>query len=277
MYQDGLLSSKSILVTGGGSGLGLSMAAKFASLGATVHICGRNLEKLHHAKLEINQKLEDAKVEIHQCDVQERGYVEKMMETIWSNSPLDTLVNCAAANFIARTETMSSRAVNAIIHPTLYGPLNCTLEAGKRWIDARKQGCVLSILSTSAFTGRAYTVPSAMAKAAVLAMTRSLAVEWGSKNIRMVAIAPGPIPTEAASARLRPNKGLQSLEDKIPVGRVGLPEELADLATFLISDQAAFVNGECVALDGGMHLRSSGAEDLLAWSETDWQAIHPKK
>lgn len=277
MYQDGLLSSKSILVTGGGSGLGLSMAAKFASLGATVHICGRSLEKLHHAKIEISQKLGDAKVEIHQCDVQERGHVEKMMESIWANSPLDTLVNCAAANFIARTETMSSRAVNAIIQPTLYGPLNCTLEAGKRWIEGRKPGCVLSILSTSAFTGRAFTVPSAMAKAAVLAMTKSLAVEWGSKNIRMVAIAPGPIPTEGASARLRPNSGLQSLEDQIPVGRVGRPEELADLATFLISDQAAFVNGECVALDGGMHLRSSGAEDLLAWSEADWQAIRPKK
>lgn len=277
MYQNELLSSKSILVTGGGSGLGLAMAAKFASLGATVHICGRNLDKLNQANREICQELGEAKVQIHQCDVQERGQVEKMMEAIWATSPIDTLVNCAAANFIARTETMSSRAVNAIIQPTLYGPLNCTLEAGKRWILEGKLGCVLSILSTSAFTGRAFTVPSAMAKAAVLAMTKSLAVEWGSKGIRMVAIAPGPIPTEGATTRLRPNTGLHSLEDQIPSGRVGHPDELANLATFLISDQAAFVNGECVALDGGMHLRSSGAEDLLAWTASDWEAIRPQK
>ena len=194
-----------------------------------------------------------------------------MLDAIWRDAPLDILVNNAAATFIAQTEHLSFRAADAILAPTLHGTMYCTLSAGKRWIEGQHKGVVLSILSTSTITGRAFTVPSAMAKSAVLAMTKSLAVEWGPKGIRTVAIAPGPFPTAGASGQLRPEGRDESPAAKNPLGRVGEHSELANLASFLISDQAGYINGEMVVQDGGSHLRGSGAEDLLQWTDAQWE------
>ncbi len=195
-----------------------------------------------------------------------------MMEAVWREAPLDVLVNNAAATFIAQTEHLSFRAADAVLAPTLHGTMYCTLAAGKRWIDAKHSGVVLSILSTSTITGRAFTVPSAMAKSGILAMTRSLAVEWGAKGIRTVAIAPGAFPTPGASGQLRLEGRDEGWAQRNPLGRPGEHRELADLASFLISDGAAYINGEMVVVDGGSHLRGSGAEDLLQWTEAQWQA-----
>ena len=190
---------------------------------------------------------------------------------IWREAPIDVLVNNAAATFIAQTEHLSFRAADAILAPTLHGTMYCTLAAGKRWIEGKHKGVVLSILSTSTITGRAFTVPSAMAKSAVLAMTKSLAVEWGPKGIRTVAIAPGAFPTPGASGQLRPEGRDESWAHRNPLGRAGEHGELANLASFLISDQAGYINGEMVVQDGGSHLRSSGAEDLLQWTDAQWE------
>jgi NAD(P)-dependent dehydrogenase (short-subunit alcohol dehydrogenase family) len=271
MFETGLLAGKRILVTGGGSGLGAAMTRRFVELGADLVICGRRLEVLQATAAGIQSDF-GGKVEAIRCDLREGNDVEAMMEAIWRRSPLDVLVNNAAATFIAETERLSFRAADAILAPTLHGAMYCTLAAGKRWIEAGRTGVVLSILSTSTITGRAFTVPSAMAKAALLAMTKSLAVEWGPKSIRTVAIAPGAFPTEGATGQLRPEGRDQNWASRNPLGRVGEHKELADLASFLISDGGAYINGEMVVQDGGAHLRSSGAEDLLAWSEARWQA-----
>jgi NAD(P)-dependent dehydrogenase (short-subunit alcohol dehydrogenase family) len=206
------------------------------------------------------------------CDIRDGAAVEAMMDAVWREAPIDVLVNNAAATFIAQTEHLSFRAADAILAPTLHGAMYCTLAAGKRWIDAKHKGVVLSILSTSTITGRAFTVPSAMAKSAILAMTKSLAVEWGPKGIRTVAIAPGAFPTAGASHQLRPEGRDEGGAQRNPLGRTGEHRELADLASFLISDGGAYINGEMVVVDGGSHLRSSGAEDLLQWTEAQWQA-----
>ncbi len=271
MFETGLLAGKRILVTGGGSGLGAAMTRRFVELGADLVICGRRLEVLQATAAGIKSDL-GGKVETIRCDLREGDDVEAMMDAIWRQSPLDILVNNAAATFIAETERLSFRAADAVLAPTLHNAMYCTLAAGKRWIEAGRSGVVLSILSTSTITGRAFTVPSAMAKAALLAMTKSLAVEWGPKGIRTVAIAPGAFPTKGAAGQLRPEGRDQNWALRNPLGRVGKPEELADLASFLVSDGAAYINGEMVVQDGGAHLRSSGAEDLLAWTEAQWQA-----
>jgi NAD(P)-dependent dehydrogenase (short-subunit alcohol dehydrogenase family) len=271
MFERDLLAGKRILVTGGGSGLGAAMARRFVELGADLVICGRRLEVLQATAAGIRLQ-NGGNVEAIRCDLREGDDVEAMMDAIWRQSPLDILVNNAAASFIAETERLSFRAADAILGPTLHGAMYCTLATGKRWIEAGLSGVVLSILSTSTITGRAFTVPSAMAKAALLAMTKSLAVEWGPKGIRTVAIAPGAFPTEGASTQLRPEGRDQNWTSRNPLGRVGEHKELADLASFLISDGGAYINGEMVVQDGGAHLRSSGAEDLLAWTEAQWQA-----
>ena len=211
------------------------------------------------------------KVSVVRCDIRDGAAVDAMMDAVWREAPLDVLVNNAAATFIAQTEHLSFRAADAILAPTLHGAMYCTLAAGKRWIEGAHKGVVLSILSTSTITGRAFTVPSAMAKSAILAMTKSLAVEWGPKGIRTVAIAPGAFPTPGASGQLRPEGRDDGWSSKNPLGRVGEHGELADLASFLISDRAGYINGEMVVQDGGSHLRSSGAEDLLQWTDAQWE------
>ena len=270
MFEKGLLAKKRILVTGGGSGLGAAMGRRFVELGAELIICGRRLELLEAAAARMRDDF-GGKVSVVRCDIRDGAAVDAMMDAVWREAPLDVLVNNAAATFIAQTEQLSFRAADAILAPTLHGAMYCTLAAGKRWIDGAHNGVVLSILSTSTITGRAFTVPSAMAKSAILAMTRSLAVEWGPKGIRTVAIAPGAFPTPGASGQLRPEGRDDDWSSKNPLGRVGEHGELADLASFLISERAGYINGEMVVQDGGSHLRSSGAEDLLQWTDAQWQ------
>ena len=270
MFEKGLLAGKRILVTGGGSGLGAAMGRRFVELGAELIICGRRLELLEATAAQLRDD-PGGKVSAIQCDIRDGSSVEAMMDTIWRAAPLDVLVNNAAATFIAQTERLSFRAADAVLAPTLHGAMYCTLGAGKRWIEGGHKGVVLSILSTSTITGRAFTVPSAMAKSAILAMTKSLAVEWGPKGIRTVAIAPGPFPTPGASGQLHPEGRDEGPASRNPLGRVGEHGELADLASFLISDRAGYINGEMVVQDGGAHLRSSGAEDLLHWSDAQWE------
>ncbi len=293
MFEKDLLAGKRILVTGGGSGLGAAMGRRFLELGAELLICGRRLDVLD-AAADAMRRACGGKVTTFRCDIRDGAAVDAMMDTIWRDAPLHVLVNNAAATFIAQTEQLSFRAADAILAPTLHGAMYCTLAAGRRWIEAQENGkrendkgensenkndkhndkrkaVVLSILSTSTITGRAFTVPSAMAKSAVLAMTRSLAVEWGPKGIRTVAIAPGAFPTAGATGQLRPEGREQGWASRNPLGRAGEHHELANLASFLISDSAGYINGEMVVQDGGAHLRSSGAEDLLHWTEEQWE------
>jgi NAD(P)-dependent dehydrogenase (short-subunit alcohol dehydrogenase family) len=269
MFEKSLLKDKRILVTGGGSGLGAAMGRRFLELGAELIICGRRQELLEPIAAEM--RATGGKAHAIACDIRDGAGVVAMMDEIWREAPLDVLVNNAAATFVAQTEQLSFRAADAILAPTLHGAMYCTMAAGKRWIDGKHNGVVLSILSTSTITGRAFTVPSAMAKSALLAMTRSLAVEWGQKGIRTVAIAPGSFPTPGASHQLRPEGRDSGWAARNPLGRVGEHRELADLASFLISDGAGYINGEMVVQDGGAHLRSSGAEDLLHWTDAQWE------
>jgi NAD(P)-dependent dehydrogenase (short-subunit alcohol dehydrogenase family) len=271
MFEKGLLAGKRILITGGGSGLGAAMGRRFVELGADLTICGRRLELLEATAEQLRREF-GGKVAAVRCDIRDGAQVEAMVDAIWREAPIDVLVNNAAATFIAQTEHLSFRAADAILAPTLHGPMYCTLAVGRRWIEARHKAVVLSILSTSTITGRAFTVPSAMAKSAILAMTKSLAVEWGPKGIRTVAIAPGAFPTAGAAGQLRPEGRDQGWASRNPLGRTGEHRELADLASFLISDGAGYINGEMVVQDGGAHLRSSGAEDLLQWTEAQWES-----
>ena len=279
MFRTDLLARKRILITGGGTGLGAVMAERFAGLGASLVLCGRRLEVLEATAARL-RTLGAADIELHRCDIREADAVEQMLDRIWQRGPLDVLVNNAAATFIAQTEQLSARAVDAELATTLHGAVYCTLGAGKRWIAAAHPGVVLSILSTSVRTGRAFTVPSAMAKSGLQAMTRSLAVEWGPHAIRLVAIAPGSFPTPGASQQLMPAQRADAAASpaaRVPLGRVGAPAELANLAVFLVADEAGYISGETVAIDGAAHLRSSGAEDLLAWSPADWSAHRAKR
>jgi NAD(P)-dependent dehydrogenase (short-subunit alcohol dehydrogenase family) len=275
MFEKGLLAGKRILVTGGGSGLGAAMGRRFLELGADLVICGRRRELLEQTAAVFRDD-PGGKVSTFVCDIRDPAAVDAMMDAIWHDRAIDVLVNNAAATFVAQTEHLSPRAADAILAPTLHGTLYCTLAAGKRWIEDHHRGVVLSILSTSTVTGRAFTVPSAMAKSAVLAMTKSLAVEWGPKGVRTVAIAPGPFPTAGATGQLRP-EGRDDGAKRNPLGRVGDHVELANLASFLISDQGGYINGEMVVQDGGAHLRSSGAEDLLQWTDAQWEKLRASR
>ena len=270
MFEKSLLVGKRILVTGGGSGLGAAMARRFLELGAELTICGRRLDLLETTAQAMRGD-PGGSITAVRCDIRDGAAVESMMDAIWREAPLDVLVNNAAATFIAQTEHLSFRAADAILAATLHGTMYCTLAAGQRWIAGGHRGVVLSILSTSTITGRAFTVPSAMAKSGVLAMTKSLAVEWGPRGVRTVAIAPGAFPTPGASGQLRPEGRDEGWASRNPLGRTGEHRELVDLASFLISDAAGYINGEMVVQDGGAHLRGSGAEDLLQWTDAQWE------
>ncbi len=279
MFRTDLLKSKRILITGGGTGLGKGMAQRFLELGATVHICGRREEVLEQTAAELSQKTQ-GKIHAIPCDVRSLEAVEAMIDTIWSEAPLDILVNNAAGNFIARTEELSPGAWNSVIGIVLMGTLNCTMACGRRWLAAKHPGTVLSISATYAPVGSAYVVPSAVSKAGVEALTRSLAVEWGNRGVRMNAIAPGPIPTQGAFSRLMPRPELETLAlDRNPQHRFGTVAELANLAAFLVSDGSAYINGEVIRMDGGEFLQGAGEFSTLgrALTEEDWQAIKPQK
>lgn len=271
MYQKPMLKEDSlkdmvIVVTGGGSGLGKAMTTYFLELGAKVVITSRNIEKLEQAKQELEAKT-GGNVLAVQCDVRNYNEVENVLEqTLKTFGKVDGLLNNAAGNFISPTERLSANAFDTIIDIVLKGSKNCTLAFGKHWIDTNQEkATVLNIVTTYAWTGSAYVVPSATAKAGVLAMTRSLAVEWAKYGIRTNAIAPGPFPTKGAWDRLLPGdlKDKFDMKKKVPVGRVGVHQELANLAAYLISDFSAYVNGEVITIDGGEWLKGAGEFNML--------------
>jgi NAD(P)-dependent dehydrogenase (short-subunit alcohol dehydrogenase family) len=279
VFQKNLLAGKKILVTGGATGLGKSMGKRFLELGASLCICGRREDVLAEAADEL-RKATGGTVKTFSCDVRDNQRVEAMIESFWQDGPLDGLVNNAAGNFICRTEDLSIGAFEAVIGIVLMGTIHVTMACGKRWLKEGHRANVLNITTTYAESGSGYVVPSAVAKAGVLNMTRSLAVEWGKRGIRFNAIAPGPIPTEGAFSRLMPVKSLEELAKKRnPLGRFGTHEELADLAAFLVSDQSGYINGHQVVMDGGEWLKGasefSHLGDLL--TEEQWQMIKPKK
>ncbi len=278
MFQANLLKDERVLITGGGTGLGKSMGRRMLELGAELVICGRREAVLEETAAEFDEDF-PGRTAWHACDIRDAGAIEAMLDAVWAKGALDTLINNAAGNFLARTETLSPRALDAVLAIVLHGSAYMTLACGKRWIAAGRAATVLSIVATYAWSGSAYVVPSAMAKAGVLAMTRSLAVEWGPKGIRLNAIAPGPFPTEGAWDRLVPNKALEAAWlGRIPLGRVGEHRELADLAVYLISDGAGYINGEVVTIDGGEWLKGAGQFSLMeALSDEEWAAMRGRK
>jgi NAD(P)-dependent dehydrogenase (short-subunit alcohol dehydrogenase family) len=277
MFQPDLLKAKRILITGGGTGLGYAMGLRALELGAELVICGRREQVLADAAAKLAAET-GGKIETLGCDLRDAAAVEGMLDAIWADGPLDALVNNAAGNFIARSEELSPRAIDAVLGIVLHGSAYCTTGCGRRWLSAGRRGTVLSIVTTYAWTGSAYVVPSAMAKAGVLAMTRSLAVEWGPRGIRLNAIAPGPFPTPGAWERLVPRPELaRAFETKNPLRRVGEHGELANLAAFLLSDFSGYINGEVVTIDGGEWLQGAGQFNFLdRLSDADWQALKPK-
>jgi NAD(P)-dependent dehydrogenase (short-subunit alcohol dehydrogenase family) len=279
MFTKDLLQGKRILITGGGTGIGRAMAERFLQLGAIVFICGRRAEVVQQTAQELSASTGGA-IEGFSCDVRYPEDVEKLIEQLWVKGPLDILVNNAAGNFLARTEELSPHAFDAVIGIVLKGTLNMTLACGRRWLAAQHKGVVLNITTTYADTGSAYVVPSAVAKAGVAALTRSLAVEWGGRGIRFAAIAPGAIRTEGAFSRLLPTPELEkALLEHNPLHRFGTLEEIANLGAFLISDQAGYINGEMVYMDGGEMLAGSSSFSMIGRRLPDsaWQLMNPKK
>ena len=246
--------------------MGKAMTTYFLELGANLVISSRNLEKLENTAKELEEKT-GGKVLPVTCDVRDYSQVEAMLDkALETYGKVDALVNNAAGNFISPTERLSANAFDTIIDIVLKGSKNCTLALGKHWIDKKQEkATVLNIVTTYAWTGSAYVVPSATAKAGVLAMTRSLAVEWAKYGIRTNAIAPGPFPTKGAWDRLLPGnlKDEFDMKKKVPVGRVGEHQELANLAAYLVSDYSAFVNGEVITIDGGEWLKGAGEFNML--------------
>jgi NAD(P)-dependent dehydrogenase (short-subunit alcohol dehydrogenase family) len=281
MFRSDLLKGKRVLITGGGTGLGRGMATRFLELGAAVYICGRREEVLRQTAEELAAKGgANGKIKAIACDVRSLDAVDGMIDSIWKDGALDVLVNNAAGNFIARTEELSPRAWDAVIGIVLMGTLHCTMACGRRWLKDEKRGTVLSISATYAPVGSAYVVPSAVSKAGVEALTRSLAVEWGNRGIRLNAIAPGPIPTQGAFSRVLPRPELETLAlERNPLHRFGTVEELANLAAFLVSDGSGYVNGEVIRMDGGELLQGAGEFSSLgrALTNEDWESLKPRK
>lgn len=266
MLRDDALKGKTIVVTGGGSGLGKAMTKYFLELGANVAISSRDIEKLKTTASELENETGGKCLPI-QCDVRHYDQVEAMLaEVVKAYGKVDVLLNNAAGNFISPTERLSANAFDTIIDIVLKGSKNCTLAFGKHWIGKKQTNCnVLNIVTTYAWTGSGYVVPSATAKAGVLAMTRSLAVEWAKYGIRMNAIAPGPFPTKGAWDRLLPGDLAEKFDmsKKVPLRRVGDHQELANLAAYLVSDFSAYINGEVVTIDGGEWLQGAGQFNIL--------------
>jgi NAD(P)-dependent dehydrogenase (short-subunit alcohol dehydrogenase family) len=262
MFQSDVLKSRTIFITGGGTGLGRSMALRFAELGANIFLMGRRAEPLAQTVKEIAAQGGGGRGAYFPGDIRDFAAVENaIVAALGEFGSVDTLVNNAAGNFIARTEKLSPNAFQAVVGIVLQGTFHCTLALGRRWIEAKQPGNVLNIVTTyaAANCGSGFVVPSACAKAGVLAMTRSLAVEWARHRIRLNAIAPGPFPTEGAFSRLLPSPKLeQQAREQHPMKRFGRHEELANLAVFLLSGAAEYINGECVVIDGGLWLRGAG-------------------
>ncbi|MHB8542005.1 MAG: SDR family oxidoreductase [Candidatus Acidiferrales bacterium] len=280
MFQADLLKGRTILITGGGTGLGRSMALCFAELGANLFLVGRREEPLAKTCEELHAK--NARAAYVSCDVRDFDAVERAVAAAKKEfGRIDTLVNNAAGNFIARTEKLSPNAFNAVTGIVLQGTFHCTLAVARKWIAAKQPGNILNIVTTyaAANSGSGFVVPSACAKAGVLAMTRSLAVEWARYRIRMNAIAPGPFPTEGAWSRLMPAKELEDrARQNHPMKRFGRHEELANLAAFLLSDLSEYINGECVVIDGGLWLRGAGEfNDFVDFPEAAWDMLESSR
>ena len=283
MFQSDLLKGRAIFITGGGSGLGRSMAIEFSKLGARLFLVGRREDPLKETCAEIH-RLGGAAAHAT-CDVRDYASVDSAFSAAEQQfGEIDSLVNNAAGNFMARTETLSPNAFNAVVSIVLHGTFHCTQAFAKRRIAKKLGGNVLNITTTyaAANSGSGYVVPSACAKAGVLAMTTSLAVEWAKYHIRLNAIAPGPFPTEGAWSRLMPSKQFEEHAiNKHPMKRFGKHEELTNLAAFLLSDMSEYINGECVVIDGGQWLRGAGEfNDLALLPDAAWEqleAARPKK
>jgi len=280
MYQPDLLKDRVILITGGGTGLGRSMALRFAELGAKLFLAGRREPPLQKTADEICAS--GGHAAYASCDVRDAAAVERLMDAAETEfGHVDTLINNAAGNFIARTEKLSANAFNSVVSIVLNGTFYCTNALARRWIAARTGGNVLNIVTTyaSCGSGSGFVVPSACAKAGVLAMTRSLAVEWARYNIRLNAIAPGPFPTEGAWSRLMPTPEFEThARDAHPMKRFGRHEELTNLAVYLLSPLAEYVNGECVTIDGALWLRGAGEfNDLLQIPDAIWELMEKSR
>jgi len=272
MFQEGLFTGQRILISGGGTGLGRAMAERLLQLGADIHICGRRLTVLEQTAAELMAR-HGGSVQPCAVDIRDAEQVDAMVERIWEDSgPLTGLVNNAAGNFISRTEDLSARGFNAIADTVFRGTFQLTQSVGKRWIKGKLGGSVVSIVVTWIWTGSPFVLPSAMSKAGIDAMTKSLAIEWGRYGIRFNAIAPGVIQTEGASKRLRPVDGsTDAMAARNPLGRVGELHEIGNLAAFLLCDQCSWLNGQTIALDGGDYL-SNGAyfKQYFDWDDADW-------
>jgi len=280
VFQSDMLKDRAIFLTGGGTGLGRSMALHFALLGARMFLVGRREQPLHDVCDEIRRG--GGSAAFATCDVRDYAAVETVANLAYGQfGRIDTVVNNAAGNFMARTEKLSANAFNAVVGIVLNGSFNCTQVFAQRWISEKQSGNVLNVVTTyaAANCGSGFVVPSACAKAGVLAMTRSLAVEWAKYHIRLNAIAPGPFPTEGAWSRLMPSKQFEEhAKEAHPMKRFGRHEELTSLAAFLLSDMAEYINGECVVIDGGAWLRGAGEfNNLSLLPDSAWEAMESSR
>ena len=274
MFKDDLLKNKRILVTGGGTGLGKEMASHYAQHGADLYICGRRENVLKETATEIEDKF-NVNVKYETLDIRASNDVEDYIDRIFQDAPLDGLVNNAAGNFISPTKDLSHKGFDAIANIVFHGTFYITHSVGKRWIDLKHKGSIISILTTWVWTGSPYVVPSAMSKSGLNAMTKSLAAEWGKYGIKVNAIAPGPFPTKGAWERLNPGGNNDSeFMGSVPVGRLGDMSELQNLATFLMADGCDYLTGQTIAIDGAQYLTGGGTfSNLDKVSEDDWEQL----
>lgn len=278
MFSTDLFKGHRILVTGGGSGLGFNITEKLLELGADVCICGRRGSVLEEAKADLAGR-HAGRIDTYSVDIRDPAAVERMIEAIWQDGPpLTGLVNNAAGNFISRTEDLSPNGFDTIANIVFHGTFYVTQNVGKRWLNEGRKGSVLSIVVSWIWTGCPFVIPSTMSKAGVEAMTKSLAIEWGSRGIRLNAIAPGIFPTEGATGRLRPNAEALAQEAAAnPMRRLGRPEELANVAAFLLSDGAEWLTGQTLAIDGGHYLANgSYFKENMHWTDDDWAQAKQK-
>jgi len=274
MFKDNILQGKKILVTGGGTGLGKEMSEHYIQHGADVVICGRRESVLAETAEEFKEKY-GSTVRYQALDIRSAQDVDDFIDTIFQEGPLHGLVNNAAGNFISPTKDLSARGFDAIANIVFHGTFYVTHAVGKKWIEQQIKGSIISILATWIWTGSPFVVPSAMSKSALHTMTKSLAVEWGPKGIRVNAIAPGPFPTEGMTARLSPKGDMQKDSDNtIPMGRMGEMNELQNLATFLMADGCEYLTGQTIAIDGAQYLSGGGTfSQLSKMSDDDWAEI----
>lgn len=279
MLREGTFAGQTVVITGGGTGLGRAMGRYLSALGANLVICGRRGDVVAQTATELQQETGGCVLAVA-CDVRRTDDVERLLSQAQQRfGRVHALVNNAAGNFICPTERLSYNAFHTVVDIVLRGTANCTLALGRRWIAEAAGGTILNIVTTYAWTGSGYVVPSAVAKAGVLALTRSLASEWAKYGIRTNAIAPGPFPTEGAWSRLVPDEVKEAFDPakRIPVGRTGEHQELANLAAYLLSPYSAFINGECVTIDGGEWLRGAGEFNFLeGLSPAQWDAIQAR-